>query len=187
MNLWHIIYVCEVNICNFPTRHWVTWLLANCSIYAQFESNWRAAHTLFSKRLHHNAYSKFCFNMKVNNIVTLPKKHRGRPPLALSAKKVRTEALTPSTSAATRQSTSQLRRLASSASPTASQARKSGACKSQAALCTCTHSTTGLNIKAWRELLADYPDVTLVEPLEFGWPIDYTKPTHLPLQRKITQ
>ena len=33
---------------------------------------------------------------------------------------------------------------------------------------------SGLNIQAWRCLLADFPDVPLVDYLEFGWPLDYT-------------
>ena len=31
-----------------------------------------------------------------------------------------------------------------------------------------------LNINAWRSMLADYPDVQLVDHLEFGWPLDYS-------------
>ena len=33
---------------------------------------------------------------------------------------------------------------------------------------------SGLNIPAWRELLAGYHDNTIVDYLEFGWPADYT-------------
>ena len=36
---------------------------------------------------------------------------------------------------------------------------------------------SGLNIKAWRDLLVNYPDEALVDHLEYDWPIDYTKPT----------
>ena len=34
---------------------------------------------------------------------------------------------------------------------------------------------SGLSISMWRYLLTDYPDVNLVEHLEYGWPLDYTK------------
>ena len=33
---------------------------------------------------------------------------------------------------------------------------------------------SGLNIEAWREMLAEYHDVQLVDYLEYGWPVDYT-------------
>ena len=33
---------------------------------------------------------------------------------------------------------------------------------------------SGVNIAAWRECLLEYPDVSLVDHLEFGWPLDYT-------------
>ena len=33
---------------------------------------------------------------------------------------------------------------------------------------------SGLNIPVWRTLLADFPDSSLVDHLEFGWPLDYT-------------
>ena len=33
---------------------------------------------------------------------------------------------------------------------------------------------SGLNITVWRCLLADFPDVTLVDYLEFAWLLDYT-------------
>ena len=32
----------------------------------------------------------------------------------------------------------------------------------------------GLTSKTWRGLLEDFPDATLVDHLEFGWPVDYT-------------
>ena len=33
---------------------------------------------------------------------------------------------------------------------------------------------SGLNIQVWCCLLVDYPDVKLVDHLEFGWPLGYT-------------
>ena len=36
---------------------------------------------------------------------------------------------------------------------------------------------SGLNIPAWTELLIDYHDDQQVDFLNFGWPVDYTKPT----------
>ena len=33
---------------------------------------------------------------------------------------------------------------------------------------------SGLNINEWRVSLADFPDVSLVDHLEFGWPLDFT-------------
>ena len=33
---------------------------------------------------------------------------------------------------------------------------------------------SGLNIPVWRKLLAGFPDSSLVDHLEFGWPLDYT-------------
>ena len=36
---------------------------------------------------------------------------------------------------------------------------------------------SGLNIPVWRTLLADFPDSSLVDHLEYGWPLDYTSPS----------
>ena len=35
---------------------------------------------------------------------------------------------------------------------------------------------SGLRIDNWRQVLRDYPDIQLVDFLEFGWPLDFTAP-----------
>ena len=40
---------------------------------------------------------------------------------------------------------------------------------------------SGLHIPVWRQLLTDYPDMSLVDLLEYGWPLDYTSTRiHIP-------